>query len=95
MAKPNARAEASRRLRALARDIRSMRIEAAQGMEPESVRHLLDLGAIIHQHAQISRNARARGASRRYKSPALDTDVEAIERSVRRWRKRRQAAARG
>ena len=90
MHKQNAQAETSRRLGALARDIRSMRAEAARGMEPESVRHLLDLGGIIHQHTDVRRRMRALGAGGRRKDPGLDSDLQAIERSVRRWRKKRK-----
>jgi len=79
----------SDRLAELDARIRKMRAEVARGMETETVEHIIELGAIVHQHAELQKKAKSLGpAVKKHESrivAGLAADLKGVEQSLREW----------
>jgi phage-related protein len=92
------------RLAELADKIQKMKAELARGMETDAIEHIMELGVIIHRHAEIQKRVKSLGPVASTHEPAaiagLADDLAGIERSLRNWiarlgKKRRPKTGRG
>lgn len=93
MVMPGDDANLSDRLSRLATKIDEMKAQVGTGLETETVEHLLELGGIVHRHAEIEKKASSLGAVPRGRknriAAQLATELHAVERSLQDWAVRR------
>jgi hypothetical protein len=90
MAKRGPDLDLSDRLAELDARIRKIRAEVARGMETETVEHIIELGAIVHRHAELQRKAKSLvgPAVKKHESrivAGLAADLKGVEQSLREW----------
>jgi len=77
------------RLARLSVGIQRMRGELARGMETERIEHILELGAIVHRHAEIEKQAKAMRRAPKTRqgrlAATLAADLAGVEKSFQSW----------
>ncbi|WP_119422109.1 hypothetical protein [Desertibaculum subflavum] len=67
--------------------IDELKADLAQGMEPEAIDRIMELGSILHRHRQIAGRSGepAAGRPRPETEAELAADLDVVEEMLRRW----------